>query len=321
MSSLGYSITNVITPPKNLRSKEIAGFIQDCQVIFEIKGMGRKGFLLDLTRVKKASLLGVLVLYKVIEYSVNHACFEQPLIKLEPTSEIGIALEKYGFTDLILAYIQDKQDIERQYRNLKISIEDRFIIAAQALMRDDKKSREEINKKYLPQIEKYYKANPKGISMIMLVFSEILLNFWEHAINDTKSIIVAHGNKQNIEVACADTGKGIITTLGINFSQADLRPEQILLKALEKGVTSKQLTNHMGYGLWILDQITTLTKGILHIYSEGAYYYNENGRKSSGKCGYWQGTIIFISLPLHKPKTLEDIEEKLTNKDLKINWV
>lgn len=311
---------NIITPPKHLRSNEILQFLNDCQKIFEIKGREEKNFILDLTKVKKANVLGILLIYKIIEYSVNHSCFDRPLIRLEAHSEVGILLEKFGFTGLILAYIQDPGDIEKQYRSLKISVEENFIIAAQALMREDKKSKEEINKKYLPQIEKYYKDSPKAISMILLVFSEILLNFWEHAIDDTKSIIVANGNKNNIEIACADTGNGIISTLGRSLNYSDLRPEEILLKSLERGITSKQLTNHMGYGLWILDQVATLTKGRLHLYSEGAYYHNEGGSRKSGKCGYWQGSIIYISLPLLKPKSLEDIEGN-SSLNLKINWI
>lgn len=314
-------MSRVIKAPKHLKSTEVASFINEVQVIFELKRKGEDGFLLDLSGVKKVSMLGTLVVFKIIEYSVKHLCFNNPRVHLgDWNSEIGIALEKYGFTDLITSYIEG-DNVESQLKQLRVSFSDNFIIAPQALIRGDKKSREEINMKYLPQIEKYYKRNSKAVSMILLVFSEILLNFWEHAIEDTTSIIVAHGNRQNIEIACADTGNGIITTLGGSLSSSDLRPEQILLKSLEKGVTSKELTNHMGYGLWILDQIASATKGRLHIYSQGAYYYNEFGTKKSGQCGFWQGTIVYISLPLDKPKTLSDIEQGTVSSEIKINWI
>lgn len=315
------SINRIITPPKQFKSTEIATFLNDCEQIFKLKNVEEKGFLLDLSHVNKVSMLGALIIYKVIEYSAIHSCFDQPTVDLGFHSEMGFALEKYGFTDLVLAYVENPKDVERELKNLKVSVSHNFIIAPHALIRNDRKSKDEINKKYLPAIESYYKQNPKAVSMILLVFSEILLNFWEHAIDDTSSIIVANGNKQYIEIACADTGNGIVSTLGGSLSNDDLRPHEILLKALEKGVTSKQLTNHMGYGLWILDQITTLTKGRLHIYSQGAYYYNEFGSKKFGQCGYWQGTIVFIALPLEKPKSLEDIEDVNVGNELKINWV
>ena len=34
----------------------------------------------------------------------------------------------------------------------------------------------------------------------------------------------------------------------------------------------------MGYGLWILNEIVTATKGRLHLYSEGAYVFNDFGK-------------------------------------------
>jgi hypothetical protein len=315
------SVSRIIKPPKQFKSTEIVNFLNDCEKIFQLKNANERGFLLDLSHVNKASMLSALIIYKLIEYSSINSCFDSPLVDLGVNSQMGIALEKYGFTDLLLAYIENKSDVEKELKNLKVSIENNLIIAPHALIRSDKKNREEINKKYLPKIQSYYKHKEKAVSMILLVFSEILLNFWEHAIDDTSSIIVANGNRQYIEIACADTGNGIITTLGGSLSSRDYRPYEILLKSLEKGVTSKQLTNHMGYGLWILDQIASLTKGRLHIYSQGAYYYNEFGQRKYGSCGYWQGTIVFIALPLENPKTLEDIEGTSLLSDLKINWI
>jgi hypothetical protein len=225
--------------------------------------------------------------------------------------------------NLFISYVRNQDRIKREYEKLKIKFdENNFIIAPHALIRADKKSKDEINKTYLPQIEKYYKENDKTVSMILLVFSEVLLNFWEHAKNDTQSIIVAHGNKQRIEIACADTGDGIISTLGSTLAKDEkkISPVNILLKSLEKGITSKASTNHMGYGLWILNQLATITKGRIALYSQGAYYSNDGGAVQNGQCGFWKGTIISIALPLNNPKTLEDIENKGDHMDIKINW-
>lgn len=313
-------ISDKILVPKNLNTSSIPAFLNSCEKIFQFKNKRKSGYALDLERVKKTSLLGVLIIYKVVEYSVINECFDRPLLLLNVNSDFGVHLEKYGFTNLILGYIENKKEVRKLYDKLEVNIGSDFIIAPQALIRSDKKSREEINNKYLPKIEKYYRSNPKVVSMILLVFSEILLNFWEHAVEDSQSIIVAYGNKQNIEISCADTGNGIISTLGKTLSTKDYRPEGTLLESLKKGVTSKELTNHMGYGLWILDQITSATKGRMQLYTQGVYYINENGLKKTGQCGYWQGTIISISLPLEKPKTLEDIETEFDDNTIKINW-
>lgn len=312
------SINRVITAPKNLTSASIIVFILQCEKVFELKGKNEKGFLLDLSKIQKASMLGILVIYKLIEFTFTHGCFVNPMISFD--QPIRDALKKYGFSALILSYIVDKRQSESEYKKLKVSVGDNFIIAPQALLRNDKISRESLSKNYLPQIQEYYKEKEKVVSMILIIFSEVLLNFWEHAVDDTKSIIVANGNHQNIEIACADTGDGIISTLGKSLNTS-LSPQQILEKSVEKGMTSKQMTNHMGYGLWILDEIVNMTKGRMHIYSQGYYYYNEMSKKRSGKCGYWQGTIIYLSIPLIKPVTLSDIKElQNTGNDLKINW-
>jgi len=321
MNIQGYSINRRIVAPKHFTASSLINFIQNCEEIFRLNNKREKGFLLDLSKIQQASMLGSLVIYKLIEYTLTHNCFERPAVYFE--NPIKEALKKYGFSNLILTFMADRKIAEEEYKKLKVSVGENFIIAPQALLRNDKYSIESLNKNYLPLIEKYYQESDKVVSMIFLVFSEVLLNFWEHAVDDSKSIIVANGNSQNIEIACADTGEGIVTTLGRSLSSQNINPESVLAKSIQKGVTSKKFSNHMGYGLWILDEIVSRTNGRMHIYSEGAFYYNESGKKKSGKCGFWQGTIIYLSLPLIKPVTLCDIEldSQMQNKEIKINWV
>jgi len=310
-------INRRIVAPKHFRANSIVNFITDCQDIYRLANKKENGFLLDLGRVKECTMIGVLLVYKIIEFSIKNNCFNAPMYLMDvPFRE---AMEKYGFTKLILTYLADKDVAEKEFANLKISVSDNFIIAPQALLRNDKYSSELLNKKYLPQIEKYYSFNDKAVTMIFLCFSEILLNFWEHAVDDTQSIIVANGNKSNIEIACVDNGKGILTTLKLaGKEQKDNL--NTLISAVEKGVTSKDLSNHMGYGLWIIDQVAERTNGRFHLYSEGYYYFKEFGKVKSGKCGHWQGTIVYLSIPLQCPVTLADIEPT-DNNNLQINWI
>lgn len=311
-------INRTIVAPKYFRANSIINFITDCQDIYRLANKKENGFLLDLGKVKECTMIGVLLVYKIIEFSIKNNCFNAPMYLMDvPFKE---AMEKYGFTKLIITYLADKDVAEREFANLKISVSDNFIIAPQALLRNDKYSSELLNKKYLPQIEKYYSFNDKAVTMIFLSFSEILLNFWEHAVDDTQSIIVANGNKSNIEIACVDNGKGILTTLKL-AGKGQNDNLNTLISAVEKGITSKDLSNHMGYGLWIIDQIAERTNGRFHLYSEGYYYIKEFGKVKSGKCGHWQGTIVYLSIPLKKPVTLADIEPQDINNNLQINWI
>jgi hypothetical protein len=158
--------------------------------------------------------------------------------------------------------------------------------------------------------------------MILTCVSEILLNFWKHALEDPQSILVAEGTKSKIEIGCADTGNGIISTLKEGKQEfRKLSSRQILQKAIQKNVTSKPNTFHMGRGLWILDEIATITGGIFHLYSEGVSYKNQNGKKIFSNCGYWKGTIVYLNLPLNKPVAMGDIlkEEKNDLNNIKLN--
>ena len=79
----------------------------------------------------------------------------------------------------------------------------------------------------------------------------------------------------------------------------------------------------MGYGLWILNELVSLVRGRLHIYSEGAYVFNNYGKIKKGTCAFWKGTVIYVSLPLSSPKTLADIQELVLDKqlnDIKIDF-
>ncbi len=311
-------INRRIIAPKNFRPNAIISFINDCQDIYRLVNKKEEGFLLDLGKVQETTMIGVLLIYKIIEFSSKNKCFKAP--QCWPSDSFKEAMEKYGFTKLISNYFENKDAVEKEFANLKISVSDNFIIAPQALLKNDKYSSEELNSKYLPQIEKYYITNEKVVKMIFLCFSEILLNFWEHAVDETQSIIVAHGSKTKVEIACVDNGKGILTTLKLAGKE---RKDNVstLMSAVEKGITSKELSNHMGYGLWIIDQIAKKAEGRFHLYSEGCYYIRERGKIRAGKCGHWQGSIVYLSIPVNNPVTLSDIEKVNTNNNVQINWI
>lgn len=313
------SINRTIIAPKKFNATSIITFINDCRDIYRLIDKEETGFYLNLGNVLKCDMIGVLLVYKVIEFSIKNKCFNGPLYMMSPA--FMEAMNKYGFTKLIIAYLADKNTAEKEFAKLKVSVTDDFIIAPHALLRHDRYSSEVLNSKYLPQIEKYYSYNKKTVSMIFQSFSEVLLNFWEHAVDDSQSIIVANGNKTTIEIACADNGKGILTTLTLANKQKKDKLKT-LISAVEKGVTSKDLSNHMGYGLWIIDEIANRTKGRFHIYSEGFYYQREYTKVKYGTCGHWQGTVIYISLPVQNPITLSDIENPNENHNfnVQINW-
>lgn len=71
----------------------------------------------------------------------------------------------------------------------------------------------------IKKIQKYYSYNSNIAYAILTCIGEISNNFQEHAVLDTQSIIVAKGNRNHFEIACADTGDGIISTLGPSLKE------------------------------------------------------------------------------------------------------
>ncbi len=303
--------------PKTFKCNDVIPFLNEIQEVFSWRNKLVPNIHIDIGKTKTISSLGILLIYKIIEFTYKNYCFKRP--NLIANDYILQKWKEYGFYELISAYMDDHDKTEQIYRKLAIKMEDKFFIAPQALLRGDQYSKDVLEKNFLPQIKSYYSESEKVVSMIFLCISEILLNFWEHAVEDTKSILVVEGNKQNIEITCADTGNGIISTLGVIYKEFSLSKTTILRKSIEKGQTSKKMSNHMGYGLWILNEITTQIGGRLHLYSEGAYLKNERKKILTGECGYWQGTIIYLSLPLQNPKTLSDIDPYTISDEININ--
>ncbi len=307
--------------PKHFNIKTIGDFLNIASPIFQMKNKQEPNVLFDLSKTAQCSVTGLLIIYKFIDYTYHNYCFKKP--EILASKYIEDEWEKFEFKNLMRAYISNTDKTEREYKKMKIKIDDNFIIAPQALLRNTTYSYEKLQTNFLPKIESYYKDNPRVVKMVFTCLSELLLNFWEHAKMDNKSIIVASGNKSKIEISCADNGEGIISTLGMSKTIHSLKIEEILLSSLNKGITSKKLSNHMGYGLWIVNEIVNLTNSRLHIYSQGAFVKNDYGHITTGKCGYWQGTIVTLILYLKEPKTICDIKEyKETTQfdNLKINF-
>ncbi len=306
--------------PKHITPNYCHEVLNKIEEGFNQKSTDKKEATIDLTKIKKSSLLGVLIFYKFLEYCVKNNCFLRSTVL--GTDNVEKEWARYGFTPLLKPLFSNKSLKEKYYNQLDIQFEDKFIVAPQPLLRENNNSKEALKYKFLPQIRRYYKGDEKKVSMIFSCLSEIILNFWEHARKDTHSIIVAYGTKDKIEIACADTGEGLISNLKNCDSIIKNKKNEIIKEAVKLGITSKDNTNHMGYGLFMLDQFTRLVKGKLHIFSEGVEYRNSFGKILTKDCGFWQGTIVYINLPLRNPVSITDIEEikNIELTEVNLNW-
>lgn len=306
--------------PININTNGIEKFLEGVSFIFDLQNTKTKDVVLDLSHIKKTNVLGMLLIYKVLEFTVKKQCFYRPAIAYE--SKINESWIKYGFIPLIKAYVESS-DTSKQLLEMNINITEHFIIAPQPLIRDNNFSNKFLKSTFLPKLKEYYNGRDKIVSMISTCFSEILLNFWEHAVEDTESVMIADGRENFIEIACADTGNGIISTLKSNPKYNDFSGLQLIEMCINKDITSKEGTSHMGYGLWIINEICKAVKGRFHLYSEGYSYKFDRDKVTIKEVAYWKGTIVYLALPLSSPTSLEDIPSlsKFRNTNFKVAFI
>ncbi|SEB00773.1 Histidine kinase-, DNA gyrase B-, and HSP90-like ATPase [Alistipes timonensis JC136] len=288
--------------PSILCKDGISAFLWEIQDIFSKHNAALKNVGLELIRTRKIDIAGILLLYKFMDYSLKHSIFDKPIIHIDNTY-IASAVQDYGCSDLIYSLIKGIRLKDKDYKNLKLAQTRNFIIAPQALLRGDDLN-VALSTKYMPNIKAYYQEE-RTVSMIFHCFSEIVLNFWTHAIDDEKSIIMAKGNKNGIEIACADNGCGIISSLAPIFPR--MSNDKILKSAFKKNVTSKVQSNHMGCGLWMVKEISMKAGGEIIVFTEGKMIRLKNNQIRVGNTGYWKGTIFYIYLPTKNPATPSDI--------------
>lgn len=308
-------MSTIIAIPNECTQSSLKILLDKIAIVFKWENQRVKDVTFDLSEVEKVDFMVLLLIYKTIEFCVEHKCISGDCRILHNEYVKG-KFSEYGFWNLLNNYLENPRNVD--YTDLDFLNKGRFFIAPFPLLRQDN-YHERMRDSFLPKIESYYQSQSNISSTVFHCFGEILSNFWEHAVSDTKSIMIAAGTKDYVEIACTDTGCGIISTLSpvLNFT---LSKEEVLLRALEKGVTSKQATNHMGFGLWIINQIVSKSKGRLTLISEGYQVTNIEGNIKVEKVPYWKGTIIYVFLGFSSLTTVAKVLEKECTTDIKINF-
>lgn len=310
-TDISFVIPNVCT------IQMIRAFLDTMAPIFQMKEKRIGHVKLVVRDIKRMDIVGVLLIYKVVEFSARMDCFDSP--KLLTDHKFVAELQKRGFYELIASFVDG---LPPKFESLKYQFYDNVFIAPIKL---NAISESEAESDYIPRIQAFYE-DKETCSVVLTVLAEIVSNFHEHAQDKTDSILVARGDADKFEVVCADTGIGVISTMASSLLFKDKRPMQkfdVLEIATEKGVTSKQDSDHMGFGLWLIQEYVLKSKGDMQLYSEGAYYVNQCGKIKKGTCGFWQGTIIYVSLPLNNIGELQmwQAEQAALYEDIKINCV
>ncbi|MHC1788443.1 hypothetical protein [Solidesulfovibrio sp.] len=227
---------------------------------------------------------------------------------------------RFGLGHLISAHIRGI-DTHEAYGELKQVEDNSFFIYPQQLVRKEETSLENTKLLFIDTISTFYNKhnNERACEIISTCVGELIMNFWAHATDDTDTIVTAKGTKNSFTIVIADNGQGIISTL-LPFSSANNK-RLILHKCIERGISSKKQSYHMGYGLYYISELAKANKGTLDIWSEGYHLHANKSSTSTTKTGYWKGTITELNLNLLKPRGLTKIDQyKRFKPTIKINF-
>ena len=302
--------------PFSFTKLSVKEFLKEAEGIFRMKEKNVADVVLYARETRNMDLLGSLLLYKFMEYTHKNQLFARPTFDVNES--VIKSLMDSDFKRLVEAYIAGKS-IDESMVNLKYKEKQGLFIAPINLSACTK---ETMLEDLTGKINGYYRD--KLVSFVVLqILGEVCSNFITHADDQYDSILVAQGDKNKLEIACADTGMGVVSSLKNILSKEECHAKyEVLEKALEKGVSSKlsEGSFHMGFGLWMIDSIVTAQKGELRLFSEGAYSYNLQGKHRKGEFPYWKGTIIYVYLPLSKiERTRKIIEELNLEYDIPLN--
>lgn len=302
----------VFHTPSNLSISSAVQFLNEVESIFKLTNANVDGVELDTSQTLKADLLGQLLLYKFFEYTIHKNCFHEPKTNLKDNSKLKNELDITGFLPFVNEFMnknnnQLKSDLPADY-NLNWKELKKFYIAPIVLSKTNNYSEKEAT--IYRKIREYYKDDKTIVGTIVSCISEVGSNFLEHSEETTNSVMVASGNLDYFELACADTGIGAISSMR-PVIKGRMQIHEILRKALDRGVTSKPGTNHSGAGLWLISQYVSFSKGDLYLFSEGAYCHQKKNHIKMGQCGKWKGTIVYVRIPLFRKEDIANGKTEL----------
>lgn len=289
----------ILMVPKRITVNFLPTIIRVLNQVKVYKNKRQSNFFLDFRNYEEVDLLGVLLLYKYMDYTVVNNCFYNP--SLHMFNPVSISVKKYGFSEIISRCFSDERKAIEAFSRLRSEIKDNFILAPIAISEGYS---EDLEKQVYNKIQDYYQDDDITV-MIFTVFGELISNFYAHAKDETRSIIVGYGNKESIEVACADSGVGIVNSLKTQYHfSSDLK---YLEYSIKQNVSSKPGTNHMGCGLWEIDRLIKKNGGRFLLYSGSSYYETSNGKTEFRCVPSWDGTIAYAKLNLHHKVKLSEI--------------
>ena len=145
--------------PKRLVINSLFDIISRVNFVFDLNEKKESDFFLNVEKVKNVDIIGILILYKFIEYAVVKNCFNNPVTNYNHQSyKINQFVKLFGFEEYFNAYIK-KKDLNKALNNLDIETSDGFIIAPQVLAKGKIQSKKNFDIKFKKELLSFWKMS------------------------------------------------------------------------------------------------------------------------------------------------------------------
>ena len=175
--------------PSRMTSQYIKYFILNVEAVFKLHQKNILNVSFSTKQTSSIDILGLLLIYKFFEYAVKKRLFIRPKCDLFDNTFLTGELKKHELYYLLSDFI-NFQDVPNNY-NLRYRQNKDLFIAPMVLIRDGKPKEAD----YIPMVSNYYSFNKPLAAVLLTCIGEVKSNFEEHAVDDTKSIMMAKGNK------------------------------------------------------------------------------------------------------------------------------
>lgn len=161
-------------------------------------------------------------------------------------------------------------------------------------------------------------ANSKEQSALREALTELAENVVFHA-GHTRGAACAQGWAREVQLAIADRGDGIPSSLRRKAAHAGLSDKAALTAALERNVTRLDDPGR-GQGLWTVSEMVEVNGGRLFVRS-GSVLLRQIGheRKVSDNGPLWPGTVVVVLLKVGHPMSIP--QRKLLSSHVEYDWV
>lgn len=257
-------------------------------------GQKFKKILFDFSETRYVRPIGLIMAVALMKYSKHSEIAQNYYLRESASESVRSYLERMDFYN---QFHIEKNTINRRDRSRSL-----------CEISEIKEESYSITQKLKKIIEAQVKINPELSEVVTYSIGEIIDNIEAHSFSPINGYICAQTYSDNLEIAIADCGIGIKSSLNSCPAYANIEShEEAIILATGKKVTSKS-SRHAGEGLFFTRRFLDANNGKLFILSGDARVEFKSGfNPLVNRVNYWQGTIVGMIFDLNTPVNAKQI--------------